>query len=204
MYAQDGPSIFPDWGLDDMIAGILTAFFAGSDTTSYATCNGLYLMLTQPELQDQLRDGGEPTIANFVEEALRVIGVTHFQGRDVIADTEIGGVAVPKGSVIMPILASANVDGAHYGCPFDVQLERPNPRDHTAFWYGPRTCGGMWLARAELLEIYTAVVERLGSLTLNPDLEQPSIHGWTTRGYWPLHARFNALPQQPAAAAGAA
>ena len=142
MYAQDGPDIFPDWGMDDMVAGILTAFFAGSDTTAFAITNGTYLLLTTPGLRDELRAGGETVVSAFVDEALRLIGVPHFLGLNVVKDTEIGGVKIKKGSMVAPVLGSANVDPSHYECPFEVKLDRKNPRDHTTFWMGPRACAG--------------------------------------------------------------
>jgi cytochrome P450 len=192
MYARDGPDLFPDWGIDDMIAGILTAFFAGSDTPSYAVVNGIYLLLTHSDLQEELRVGGEPAVRVFVEEALRILGVNHLLSREVAEDTEIGGVEVKKGSTVLLVVGAANVDPQRYECPFDVKLDRNRPRDHTAFWMGPRACGGMWLARAELLEMYTALVQRLADLRLDPAAESPRIRGWMVRSYWPLHVRFTA------------
>lgn len=191
MYAQDGPTIFPDWGMDDMIAGILTAFFAGSDTTTYGVSNGVYLLLKHPELQDALRAGGDAAVAAFVEEALRILAVAHFQNLDVIEDTEIGGVEVKKGTVVVPVLAAANLDPGHYECPYDVKLDRERPRDHATFWLGARACGGMWLARAELLEMYTGLLERLDDLRFDPDAEPARLHGWVTRGYWPLNVLYS-------------
>jgi cytochrome P450 len=192
MYAKDGPDIFPDWGMEDMIAGILTAFFAGSDTTAHAVSNGAYLLLSRPELQDELRAGGEDAAVAFVEEALRILGVAHQNTLDAAEDTEIGGVPVKKGSVVVPVLGAANVDARHYECPFDVKLDRKNPRDHATFWMGPRACGGMWLARAELLELHTALVQRLRNLRLDPEMEPPRMRGWLVRSYRPLHVRFEA------------
>jgi cytochrome P450 len=190
MYAKDGPDIFPDWGMDDMMAGILTAFFAGSDTTTYGVSNGIYLLLTRPELQDELRAGGQEAVAAFVEEALRILAVAHFQSLDVIEDTDVGGVEMKKGDIVVPMLAAANLDPSHYECPYDVKLDRASPRDHATFWLGARACGGMWLARAELREMYTGLLERFTDLRLDPDRDPPEMHGWTTRGYWPLNVRF--------------
>jgi cytochrome P450 len=193
MYAEDGPGIFPDWGMDDMMAGILTAFFAGSDTTATAVTNGIYLLLTRPGLQDELLVAGEDAFAVFVEEALRILGVSHLRTLNVVQDAEIGGVEVRKGSTVVPVQGAANVDPQHYECPFDVKLDRKNPRDHTTFWMGARACGGMWLARAELLEIYTGLLDRLVDLRLDPEAEQPRVHGWAIRSYRPLHVLFQAV-----------
>jgi cytochrome P450 len=186
----DGPTIFPDWNIEDVITGIMSAFFAGSDTTSYAVINGLYLLLTRPGLQDQLRSGGREAVDMFVEEALRIHGVAHLTHRVAAEDCDVGGVAVKKGTTVYPLLAAANLDPTHYDRPWEVDLNRPSPRDHTSFYMGRRSCGGMWLARGELAVMYTAVLERLRDLRLDPDKEPPRMVGFSVRAFRPLHALF--------------
>ena len=64
--------------------------------------------------------------------------------------------------------------------------------DHTAFFMGPRSCAGMWLARAELAEIYAATLARLTDLRLDPAADPPRMEGFVARAYRPLHALFTA------------
>jgi len=193
MFWRDGPSIFADWDIEDMLAGVTTAIFAGSETTATAAANGMYILLMRPELQEELREKGEEGVERFVEEALRIHGAAHYVERFANTDTEIAGVPVKKNTIVVPLLAAANVDPRRYECPFDVNLERKNPRDHTAFAMGPRSCGGMWLARGELAEMYTAILQRLPDLRLDPDAEPPRLVGLGIRSFKPLNALFTAV-----------
>jgi cytochrome P450 len=191
-YWNDGPSIFSDWNIDDVIGGIMTAFFAGSDTTAYGVTSGLYMLMTRPELQDRLRAGGRPAFDAFVEESLRIKGVAHLVSLTTNEDTEVAGCPVAAESKVMLLLAAANVDPQKYPCPYEVDLERPNPRDHAAFFKGQRSCAGMWLARGELSEMYIGILDRLRDLRLDPDAEPPQMRGFAGRGFTPLHALFTA------------
>jgi cytochrome P450 len=193
MFWKDGPSILPDWSVDDVLAGMITAFFAGSDTTAAAAANGIYLLLTQPELQDELRAKGTDLVERFVEEALRIYSVGHFVERFANEDTDVWGVEVKKDELVIAILAAANRDARRYERPADVDLERQNPRDHMAFAMGPRSCGGMWLARGDLAEMYTGLLERLSDLRLDPEAEPPRLQGFSVRRYKPLNVLFSAV-----------
>jgi cytochrome P450 len=97
----------------------------------------------------------------------------------------------------MAMLAAANLDPDHYDRPWEVDLHRANPRDHTAFFMGRRSCGGMWLARGELAVVYTRVLERLRDLRLDPDREPPRMKGFVARDFRPLHALFTPAGPSP-------
>jgi cytochrome P450 len=189
-YWNDGPSIFPDWNIDDVIGGIMTAFFAGSDTTTYGVTNGLHMLLTRPELQDRLRAGGRPAVDAFVEESLRITGVSHLASLFANEDTEVAGCPIARDGKVMLLLAAANLDPERFPHPQEVDLDRPNPRDHAAFFKGQRSCGGMWLARGELSEMYIGILERLHGLRLDPDAEPPRMSGFVARAYKPLNTLF--------------
>jgi cytochrome P450 len=152
--------------------------------------NGLYLLLTRPELQETLRAGGRKAVDGFVEESLRIHGVLHLIPLRVNEDCEVGGVFAPKDSTVMPMLAAANLDPDHYENPWQVDLNRVSPRDHTAFFMGGRSCVGMWLARGELAVIFTRVLERLRDLRLDPEREVPRMKGFLLRDFRPLHTLF--------------
>jgi cytochrome P450 len=192
MLWNDGPEIFPDWSVDDVLAGIITSFFAGSHTTASGANNGIHMLLTSPELRAQIRSGGEDAMERFVDEALRIAGVGHFMQRYANEDMEIAGVKVKKDALVVPVVAAASRDPRHYACPVDVDLARSNPRDHMTFAMGPRACGGMWLARGELAEMYRGILERLPDVRLDPDAEPPKLRGFAVRSYKPLHVLFSA------------
>jgi cytochrome P450 len=187
---RDGPSLFPDWGERDVLTLARAAVEGGTDTTRHGTMNALYLMLGDPALADQLRAGGEAAVARFVEESLRLFPPFVFRPRIATRDATLGGVAVKQGERILELAAAANRDPERYSCPHAVDLDRPSPRDHFAFHYGPRACVGQALARAELQETISIVLERLPGIEIDPTAPAPEYRGFVARSYRPLHARL--------------
>jgi cytochrome P450 len=113
-----------------------------------------------------------------------------YRPRRVTADTELAGVPIAKGQMVLIILMAANRDPKAFGCPHAVDMERSQPRNHLAFLTGPRTCPGATLARAELVEGIHAMLQRFPKLRL-ADPGKPPFHGFTMRSYGPLHVRTN-------------
>ncbi|WP_051953328.1 cytochrome P450 [Xenophilus azovorans] len=183
-----GPAIFPDWNEVDTLDACRRLLFAGIDTTTHALANALHMLLTDDALMQKVRDGGRPAVERFVEEALRLNGTVQFRSRRVTADTELAGVKIAKGDMVVVILMAANRDPQAFGCPHAVDMERKQPRNHLAFLTGPRTCPGATLARTELVEGIQELLERFPLLRLAPG-ERPAFHGFMMRSYGPLHVQ---------------
>jgi cytochrome P450 len=190
-----GAEMIDDWSEVDVIGHIRTMFLGGTDTTNLGISNALYLLLSDPELAERLRRGGEPVVADFVEEALRVFGPVHFRARKANEDFELAGVHIRKNDNVIPLLAGADSDPAKYRCPHAVDLDRPAPRDHVAFNFGPRACVGAALARAELQETVSSVLRRMPDIRFDPEAPPPSFGGFALRCWAPLHVLFTPGPQ---------
>lgn len=184
----DGPSIMPDWGLEDVQAWIATTFFAGTDTTTHAIQNAIYLLLESADLQERLRSGGAEAIRRFAEEVLRLYPSVHFTRRLANQDFELAGAQIAKNDRLFMLDAAANRDPERFGRPNAVDLERDRPADHLGFSVGPRTCAGNALARAEIQESISVLLSRFATLELDPDAEPPRLRGFLLRSYRPLHA----------------
>ena len=180
-----GPGIFPDWNEVDTLDACRRLLFAGIDTTTHALANAWYMLLADDALLASVRDGGRPAVERFTEEALRLNGTVQFRPRRVTADTELAGVPVAKGQMVVVILMAANRDPTVFSCPHAVDMERTQPRNHLAFLTGPRTCPGATLARAEVVEGIHAMLQRFPSLRL-ADRGEPSFHGFMMRSYGPM------------------
>jgi cytochrome P450 len=183
-----GPSIFPDWGESDTLDACRRLLFAGVDTTTHALANAFYMLLSDTSLFTQVREGGQGAVEHFIEEALRLNGTVQFRSRRVTADTELDGVPLMKGSMVVVILMAANRDPAVYGCPHAVDVNRKQLRNHLAFLTGPRSCPGATLARAELAEGLGAAIRRFPFMRLEEDTK-PGFHGFMMRSYRPLRVR---------------
>jgi cytochrome P450 len=190
---RDAEQIFgPDYDYTEVdVAAIAQASAAaGTDTTSATTASGLYLLLNNPGLADKLRAGGSEAIQVFVEEALRLQGPVQFLARRALRDVELGEVTIPEGSLVLAMMTAANRDPAHYGCPVDIDMDRERPRDHFAFYGGPRVCPGQGLARIQLEHIFTAILDRIDDMKLDPGKPPPEYVGFGARRWSPLHATF--------------
>jgi cytochrome P450 len=187
----EAPRYFENFGEADALATCREMFLAGSDTTVHALANAIYIMLTQPEVMDAIRNDREKALANFVEEVLRIYGSVQYRFRLVNEDGELGGTPVKKNQVLVLINAAANRDPTKYERPTQVDLNRLTPKGHLAFNVGPRVCVGAALARAEMTESINELLDRLPNLRLDPDAQPPRFRFHYIRSFRPLHVLFN-------------
>jgi len=188
---RDGNSLRPDWCEEDIVSNVTHLFFAGTDTTTHAIANAFHAMLTTLGLPDQLRSGGRPAIERYAEETLRLWGSPHFRPRIANVDTEICGVPIAAGETVVVLIVGANHDEQRFACPHEIQFDRKAPRDHLSFSFGPQSCGGAALARAEIQEAVARVLERLPNMRLDAQAEPPAYTGFLLRSFRPLHVLFD-------------
>jgi cytochrome P450 len=192
-----GTTLIPDWGDTDTLGMVTGMFFAGSDTTMHTISNAFHVLLHDGELMDRLRRDGMPAVERFTEEILRLHGAVQFRLRKANEDTEVGGVVIKKDQTVLNLHAAANRDpGAWGACPHLVNLDREGPlrpRDHLAFSFGPRTCAGAALARAEIQEAVAAMLRWFPDLTLDDAADRPTTEykGFALRSYAPVNATFS-------------
>lgn len=143
---------------------------AGNETTTSALAGGLLRLIENPDQMEKavaaVDAGDERTIINLVEEVLRFESPTAGMWRMVLHDTELGGVAIPKGAMVQLRYAAANRDPAKYPDPDRFDLERANARSHLAFGKGIHMCVGNMLSRKEMAVAYTELLKRLTDFRL--------------------------------------
>ena len=138
---------------------------AGNETTTATLAGGMKLLVEDPSLVSRLR--AEPArIPTFVEETLRLLAPVQALFRRVLADTEIGGVAIAAGSTIEVRWGSANRDPAVYENGDRFDLERRNANSHLTFGTGIHLCIGNQLARGELRIAFARLIDRLDNLRM--------------------------------------
>ena len=190
---RDAQDLEDDFDELDILGNVKSMFDGGSKSTVYGVSNVLYLLLTQPKLEGELRAGGTKAVERFAEESLRLFGPVAFRPRVALQDVELAGVRARKGETAIAISLLANRDPNRYSCPAGVDMDRPARRDHLSFYFGARACTGQALARAELEEVTTAVLERLLDLRLDPDAEPPAYRDLLMRRWEPLPVLFTAV-----------
>jgi len=127
-------------------AGLVLA--AGFETTVNLLGNGIALLAADPEQRRLLAEHAE-LWPNAVDEVLRVDPPVLLTGRMTMADTEVLGVPMRRGSVMVGLLAGANRDPQVYPQPAKFDVARENARDHVSFSAGRHYCLGAALARME-------------------------------------------------------
>lgn len=190
---RDGAGMFENWNERDVFAQIHNLFLGGKDTTSLGIANALHVLLTTPGMVAYLRENPDH-IDGFVEESLRLNPPTQFRSRHTVGPTAVGSAEMVGGEQVVPILAAANRDPRKFPHPDEVDVSRRSL--HVTFGYGPRRCVGANLARAEIHEVVSYVVEKLPDMALDVDAADPVFQGRMLRAYHPLNVTFTAL--QPA------
>jgi len=181
-------------GLDlpELLNVIEQLLVAGNETTTKAIAAGMQLLLEHP---DQLAavEADHSLIANLVEEALRMESPVQMLPRVAKVDVEVGGVAIPAGSILMMLYGCANRDEAKFpdGEAFDVS--RANARAHLAFGNGAHFCPGAALARSEGRIAFETLLGRATGWALDTTVESP-VHrelSMTLRGLSAIHLTFS-------------
>lgn len=156
---------------DHEIASICySLLFAGHETTTTLISNALRVLLTHPEQWQQVV--ADPTrIPAAVDEVLRYSGSIVGWRRRALRDTEIGGVAVPKGADILLLMGSANRDETRFEDGESFDIARPNAREHLSFGFGIHYCLGNMLAKLQAKVALEEVARLAPGLTLADDAD---------------------------------
>lgn len=150
----------------EMIGIVDHLYIGGNETTTFSLTSGLWLMLREPGLAERLRGAPAETMRTFIEEVLRLESPTQGLYRVATADTEIGGVAIPRGAMLHLRFAAANRDPREFPEPATLDLERGNAARHMAFSQAEHHCPGAPLSRLEMAIAFPLLLERLPGLRL--------------------------------------
>jgi len=136
-------------GLDDAeIAGFATLLGgAGAETVTKLIGNAIVLFGRNPEQWQKVLDD-RTTLSGAVEEILRYIPPSQYQGRYSLQDREFDGVTLPAGWPVLLITGAATRDPRAFERADDFDISRP-PSLSIGFGHGIHSCLGAALARAE-------------------------------------------------------
>ncbi|RRQ71155.1 cytochrome P450 [Streptomyces griseofuscus] len=140
---------------------------AGHETTVNLITNGVLTLLRHPEELDRLRR--EPELMPMaVEELLRFEPPVHMRERIPLADFDVAGTTLPRGSSVFLALAAGNRDPRRFTDPDRFDPTRAD-NEHLGFGSGIHLCYGAPLARLEAQSALTALLPRLGTAQLVED-----------------------------------
>jgi cytochrome P450 len=173
---------------DDVLAFTALLLIAGNETTTNLIGNAVLALLRQPE--EMARVLADPSLLpNVVEESLRYEAPVQMLFRKAARDTEVSGVEITEGSMVVPLVASANRDERRYVNPerFDVMRDT---QGHLALGNGIHFCLGAPLARLEARVALEALLNRLPFVELAKEPER--VDPFFLRGLKSLALAFNA------------
>ena len=181
--------------IDPEIMSLMQQFMvAGNETTTSTLAGGLLQLIRNPDQMAKAKaaaGGRDPkVIGNLVEEALRYETPTAGMWRIVKQDTELGGMAIPAGSVVQLRYAAANRDPSRFPDPDKFDIERTNARTHLSFGKGPHMCVGNMLSRKEMLVAFDELLERLDNFAVADENEIRILPNILLRGVTHLPITF--------------
>lgn len=170
MLSQLVASHGPDGSMTTMevLSTAVLLLIAGHETTVNLITNGMLTLLRHPEVLRKL--GEDPGLAvNIVEELLRYEPpVQLVPQRTCIADIEVRGITIPKGSRIWLVLAAGNRDPERFEDPDRFDPYRGDIQ-HLGFGSGIHSCFGAPLARLEAQIALSELARRLDNPRLTED-----------------------------------
>ena len=150
---------------DELLAMVAILLIAGYETMVNLISTGTLLLLQQPDQLARLQTNPQ-LIGPAVEELLRLATpvdvATERYSRE---DVEVAGVTIPRGSLVMVAVVSANADERRFTAPEQLDIERQD-NHHLSFGHGAHYCLGAPLARLEGRIAIGSLVQRFPNLRL--------------------------------------
>ncbi|XP_004642428.1 cytochrome P450 2D16-like [Octodon degus] len=214
---ENSKSSFNDENLRLLVSEL---FFAGMLTTSITMSWALLLMILHPDVQYRVQQeidevigqGRRPEMADqvrmpftnaVIHEVQRFadvvpLGVPHMTSRD----TEVQGLCIPKGTMLMTNLSSVLKDETVWEKPFhfhpghflDSEGRFVKREGFLPFSAGPRVCLGEPLARMELFLFFTCLLQHF-SFSVPQGQPRPSDRGVLSFLVTPAPFQLCAVPR---------
>lgn len=165
---EDGAGVLRPDEIPEFVTSMLVA---GYETTANLISTCVRLLATKPRLAEEVA-ADRALVPAFVEEVLRHDGPVQLLMRRTTRAVELGGVTLPGGAMVLPLLGSANRDERRFVDPDRFDLHREDGA-HLAFGQGVHFCLGAALARIEAQEAVDGVLDLLDALEWLGDPYEP-------------------------------
>ena len=155
---------------DELLGMMFLLLIAGHATTTGLIVNGMLALLRHPEQSERLKT--DPSLINeAVEELLRYEGpLDKATERFAKEDVALGGRIIPKGEMVLVVIAAANRDPERFSDPDALDITRTDNK-HLAFGKGAHHCPGASLARVEAQIAISTLLRRMPNLRLKASPE---------------------------------
>src|SRR5246127_4486525 len=152
----------------EIVNNTILLFVAGHDSTVNLISHCVLTVLRNPWSIELLR-GRPDLIPGAIEEVLRLqSSVQFFPTRSALADIEIAGTTIPRGSPIYLMYGAANRDPRRFRDPNAFDPQRAD-NEHVGWGRGIHICFGGPLARLEVNTAFEAFLRRVDNPRLVED-----------------------------------
>ncbi|MET8299414.1 cytochrome P450, partial [Streptomyces sp. NPDC005180] len=152
----------------DLAATAILLLVAGHETTVNLIANATLTLLRNPDVLQRLQNDPDLTVP-LIEEVLRYEPPVQFVPINVaLADIDLAGVTIPKGSPVWLMLAAANRDPQRFENPDRFDPDRED-NEHLGFYTSIHYCFGAPLARMEAQLALPELFRRVKNLRLIQD-----------------------------------
>ncbi|QCX80471.1 6-deoxyerythronolide B hydroxylase [Streptomyces sp. YIM 121038] len=171
----------------EMVTLVFTLVITGHETTTHLLANSVLALLENPDQLALVR--ADPSRWPQAVNELMRLGPTQWGlPRHPSEDVELGGVTIPAGATVMPLILPANTDPRRYEEPERLDVGRGAGQSHLGFGQGAHYCLGAPLALQEAEVALHALFDRFPGLSLAVRREEIR---WTLR---PGVTRVDTLP----------
>jgi len=157
----------------EVVSNAAVMLFGGIETSEGMTTSLFWHLLTHADQLTLLR-ADRSLGSNAVEESLRLEPAAARVDRYATTDTELAGVDIRQGDLVIVSLTAANRDPAMFPDPNAFDLTRPDAKSHLAFAQGPHACVGLHLARLETQAALDAALDGWPGLRLDGGSTPPT------------------------------
>lgn len=175
----------------DAVAILVVLVGAAGESTSSLVGSAIRLLAEDDALQRRLRRSPE-LIERFVEEVVRLESPFKGHYREVLNETRLGGVTIPRKARVFLLWAAANRDPSVFTQPDHLDINRGNINEHLGFGYGIHFCIGARVARMEVREILQQLLLQTRGFTLDPRHKLAHVSSIFVRRLPQLHLQMRA------------
>lgn len=153
------------------LGNLLLLIVGGNDTTRNSMTASVYALNKFPEQYDKLI-ANPVLIPKMVAELIRWQTPLAYMRRTANNDCEIRGKQIKKGDQILMWYASGNRDEDVFDNADDLDIERPNARQHLSFGFGIHRCMGNRLAELQLKILWEEILARFEKIEVQGEPER--------------------------------
>lgn len=164
---------------EEILSTAVLLILGGVETTQTMVQSTLANLLSNAD-QMALCMADPALLGNAFEESMRMNPPSVTVFRVAAVDTDLAGVPIPAGAIVMPRIDSANRDPEQFPDPDRYDVMRKNANRHLSFGLGIHYCIGFRLAKLEVELGLQAMLARLKNLRLDTEASDlsymPSLH----------------------------